>query len=366
MAQWNHPDNPNPDGEGGRTIHPNEKLTILNEANVIFDLSDSLIAIGDPGTNSIIYSKDFAQTPPPGQFVSGEIYITGGSILGYASNPHADYGIFIYENYPADITLENTNFILNNFNIGIYAKNGSVLFDNDTKKVSINNAKTGIKALNKAKISFNNGNFELTNVSTGVYATQQSEIKLSNVNTTLTNVDCFVYSTDNSDISLQGKVVSRQNANQYFINAVGGSKVLAKFKNADIKTGTFVYSGSDASVNINSSSILADSINFAYAQDNSLINININNFIATGTEFFAGASENSNIILTATDSAKISGLLIADAINAFSDQNQKASVELNLGVSESNSFVRNSNNFIFNGDAITANKGTINSRIAVI
>ncbi|WP_307761634.1 hypothetical protein, partial [uncultured Succinatimonas sp.] len=252
------------------------------------------------------------------------------------------------------------NFILNNFNIGIYAKNGSVLFDNDTKKVSINNAKTGIKALNKAKISFNNGNFELTNVSTGVYATQQSEIKLSNVNTTLTNVDCFVYSTDNSDISLQGKVVSRQNANQYFINAVGGSKVLAKFKNADIKTGTFVYSGSDASVNINSSSILADSINFAYAQDNSLINININNFIATGTEFFAGASENSNIILTATDSAKISGLLIADAINAFSDQNQKASVELNLGVSESNSFVRNSNNFIFNGDAITANKGTIN------
>lgn len=123
-----HPEQP-PGKEGGRTMHAGDKLTILNNAIVSFDFStDSTIALSPGGC--IIYGVDFNQLPPPGQFVTEKVLVTGeGTIYGKASKQGNGYGIWNYHDYDADIQVEKTNFQLEDFQRGIYASNGDIVVE---------------------------------------------------------------------------------------------------------------------------------------------------------------------------------------------------------------------------------------------
>lgn len=60
-------------GGGGQAIHPNQKVTILNESTVRFDYKNELVSFGG---DSFIYGINMPQ--PPDEFYAGQVSVTGG------------------------------------------------------------------------------------------------------------------------------------------------------------------------------------------------------------------------------------------------------------------------------------------------
>ena len=76
-----------------RMLHGGETLTILNDAIVTFDFTNSSSAIPITNGGCIIYSVDFFY---PGGYKAGDVAISGGTILGKSAHPETGYGTVSY------------------------------------------------------------------------------------------------------------------------------------------------------------------------------------------------------------------------------------------------------------------------------
>ena len=198
-----HPENPKPDGrDGGATLHAGDKLTILNNANFIFDFStDHTIAITDAGC--IIYGVDFNQLPPPGQFVTAKVLVTGeGTVYGKAEKQGSGFGIWNYSNYDADIQVSKTNFQLENFQRGIYASNGDIVVEG-SNFFSMNNVNEGILTKEDGNVSIETEKFTMQNLNIGIYSEGNSQVKLNTGETHLLNGSYGIYATGNSFVDVE-------------------------------------------------------------------------------------------------------------------------------------------------------------------
>ena len=198
-----HPENPKPDGrDGGATLHAGDKLTILNNANFIFDFStDHTIAITDAGC--IIYGVDFNQLPPPGQFVTAKVLVTGeGTVYGKAEKQGSGFGIWNYSNYDADIQVSKTNFQLENFQRGIYASNGDIVVEG-SNFFSMTNVNEGIRTKEDGNVSIETEKFTMQNLNIGIYSEGNSQVKLNTGETHLLNGSYGIYATGNSFVDVE-------------------------------------------------------------------------------------------------------------------------------------------------------------------
>lgn len=202
-----HPENPKPGGrDGGATLHAGDKLTILNNANLIFDFStDHNIAITDGGC--IIYGVDFNQLPPPGQFVTAKVLVTGeGTIYGKAEKQGSGFGIWNYSNYDADIQVDKTNFQLEDFQRGIYASNGDIVVEG-SDFFSMTNVDEGIRTKAEGNVSIETEKFTMQNLNTGIYSEGNSIVTLNNSETRFENGGCAIYQKDASLVDIMNLII---------------------------------------------------------------------------------------------------------------------------------------------------------------
>lgn len=215
-----HPEQP-PGKEGGRTMHAGDKLTILNNAIVSFDFStDSTIALSPGGC--IIYGVDFNQLPPPGQFVTEKVLVTGeGTIYGKASKQGNGYGIWNYHDYDADIQVEKTNFQLEDFQRGIYASNGDIVVEG-SNFFSMTNVNEGIRTKEDGNVSIETEKFTMQNLNIGIYSEGNSQIKLNAGEARFANGSWGIYAKDNSFVNVETKKLNIVDTN-YAVSINGAS-----------------------------------------------------------------------------------------------------------------------------------------------
>lgn len=271
----------------GHILSGNEKLTIQNNATVKFDF-EKYKGLNIANGGMIIMSIDYDHGYQPGDVIvegKGTVYGYGGGVaIGNYQDPLS-----------SNIKIENTNFIIENFETVLaYAMGGKISFLNNGE-VSTKDTPVGIATELNGKIELDNvKNFSMINGEEGVEAVDESEVELKNINEiSLTNVNTGFYATDQAEVS------------------------------------------------VNSSQVSAVTETFALAESNAVISLNANDY------------------------ANINGSLIADAVAASENNEQKAKIDFRIGIdsNNNNNNTINStrdNSLIFKGEALSANNGTIN------
>lgn len=271
----------------GHILSGNEKLTIQNNATVKFDF-EKYTGLNIANGGMIIMSIDYDHGYQPGDVIvegKGTVYGYGGGVaIGNYQDPLS-----------SNIKIENTNFIIENFETVLaYAMGGKISFLNNGE-VSTKDTPVGIATELNGKIELDNvKNFSMINGEEGVEAVDESEVELKNINEiSLTNVNTGFYATDQAEVS------------------------------------------------VNSSQVSAVTETFALAESNAVISLNANDY------------------------ANINGSLIADAVAASENNEQKAKIDFRIGIdsNNNNNNTINStrdNSLIFKGEALSANNGTIN------
>ena len=110
--------------------------------------------------------------------------------------------------------------------------------------------------------------------------------------------------------------------------------------------------------NINEISLTNVNTGF-YATDQAKVSVNSSQVSAV-TETFALAESNAVISLNANDYANINGSLIADAVAASENNEQKAKIDFRIGIDSNTINSTRDNSLIFKGEALSANNATIN------
>lgn len=133
-------------GFGGRCIMANESLTMSDDYTVNFNLY-SMTAL-----NSIIWNFDYR-----GGYFSGDIYTSGGTITGVGDYTQTGIINQNIDGKKSTITLNNTNFILDKFDVGIEGEYGIVNIINN--QTAFYNTSTGICTYNDAEVNVKSNNF---------------------------------------------------------------------------------------------------------------------------------------------------------------------------------------------------------------
>ena len=170
----------------------------------------------------IIYGVDFNQLPPPGQFVTEKVLVTGeGTIYGKASKQGNGYGIWNYHDYDADIQVEKTNFQLEDFQRGIYASNGDIVVEG-SNFFSMTNVNEGIRTKEDGNVSIETEKFTMQNLNIGIYSEGNSQIKLNAGEARFANGSWGIYAKDNSFVNVETKKLNIVDTN-YAVSINGAS-----------------------------------------------------------------------------------------------------------------------------------------------
>ncbi len=179
-------------GFGGRCIMANDSLIMPNDYTANFNLY-SMTAL-----DSIIWNFDYR-----GGYFSGDIYTSGGTITGVGD--YSQTGI-INQNIDgkkSTITLNNTNFILDKFDVGIEGEYGIVNIINN--QTAFYNTSTGICTYNDAEVNVKSNNFIVNSENSDFESTAISSEGNSKVNVR-SGASLFygnVSAYDNSNINFQ-------------------------------------------------------------------------------------------------------------------------------------------------------------------
>ena len=179
-------------GFGGRCIMANDSLIMPNDYTANFNLY-SMTA-----QDSIIWNFDYR-----GGYFSGDIYTSGGTITGVGD--YSQTGI-INQNIDgkkSTITLNNTNFILDKFDVGIEGEYGIVNIINN--QTAFYNTSTGICTYNDAEVNVKSNNFIVNSENSDFESTAISSEGNSKVNVR-SGASLFygnVSAYDNSNINFQ-------------------------------------------------------------------------------------------------------------------------------------------------------------------
>lgn len=218
-----------------RMLHGGETLTILNDAIVTFDFTNSSSAIPLTEGGCIIYSVDFFASEG---FKAGDVAISGGTILGKSAHPETGYGIYVYEDYPSKIELQNTNLILSDFYMGISAGNGIVDITNSS--TIFTNINYGIYTKNNAHIDIKSKDFSISDSYIPVYAGGNSLVNIQEGdNIDLNFSHSGIYSKDSAMVAMKSSNVSM--TGQYGLNARGNSSILVEADNVNLAAGALAY-----------------------------------------------------------------------------------------------------------------------------
>lgn len=179
-------------GFGGRCIMANESLIMPDDYTANFN-PRSMTAL-----YSIICNYDYR-----GGFFSGDVYTSGGTITGVGD--YSQTGI-INQNIDgkkSTITLNNTNFILDKFDVGIEGEYGIVNIINN--QTAFYNTSTGICTYNDAEVNVKSNNFIVNSENSDFESTAISSEGNSKVNVR-SGASLFygnVSAYDNSNINFQ-------------------------------------------------------------------------------------------------------------------------------------------------------------------
>ena len=179
-------------GFGGRCIMANDSLIMPDDYTANFNLY-SMTAL-----DSIIWNFDYR-----GGYFSGDIYTLGGTITGVGD--YSQTGI-INQNIDgkkSTITLNNTNFILDKFDVGIEGAYGIVNIINN--QTAFYNTSTGICTYNDAEVNVKSNNFIVNSENSDFESTAISSEGNSKVNVR-SGASLFygnVSAYDNSNINFQ-------------------------------------------------------------------------------------------------------------------------------------------------------------------
>ena len=179
-------------GFGGRCIMANESLTMSDDYTVNFNLY-SMTAL-----NSIIWNFDYS-----GGYFSGDIYTSGGTITGVGDYTQTGIINQNIDGKKSTITLNNTNFILDKFDVGIEGKYGIVNIINN--QTAFYNTSTGICTYNDAEVNVKSNNFIVNSENSDFESTAISSEGNSKVNVR-SGASLFygnVSAYDNSNINFQ-------------------------------------------------------------------------------------------------------------------------------------------------------------------
>ena len=179
-------------GFGGRCIMANESLTMSDDYTVNFNLY-SMTAL-----NSIIWNYDYR-----GGYFSGDIYTSGGTITGVGDYTQTGIINQNIDGKKSTITLNNTNFILDKFDVGIEGEYGIVNIINN--QTAFYNTSTGICTYNDAEVNVKSNNFIVNSENSDFESTAISSEGNSKVNVR-SGASLFygnVSAYDNSNINFQ-------------------------------------------------------------------------------------------------------------------------------------------------------------------
>lgn len=179
-------------GFGGRCIMANESLTMSDDYTVNFNLY-SMTAL-----NSIIWNFDYR-----GGYFSGDIYTSGGTITGVGDYTQTGIINQNIDGKKSTITLNNTNFILDKFDVGIEGEYGIVNIINN--QTAFYNTSTGICTYNDAEVNVKSNNFIVNSENSDFESTAISSEGNSKVNVR-SGASLFygnVSAYDNSNINFQ-------------------------------------------------------------------------------------------------------------------------------------------------------------------
>ena len=352
-------------GFGGRCIMADESLTLPDDYTVNFNLY-SMTA-----QKSIINNMDYRSG-----YFSGDAYTSGGTITGVGDK--SQYGI-INQNIDgkkSTITLNNTNFILDKFNMGIKSEYGIVNIVNN--QTSFHDMNSGVRAYNDAEVSINTNNLVMSEITYGIWGIDNSKIVISGTKADMVSQNYAVLAYDNSNVNLNSKEINFQDGLYGIYGRGEGSEVNINNVNSI-----------DSSVNV------VNVENFIDAGDNSKVNILTNSLVygtsmpvdfaitavkGAGTSNVDISAENTifNGKVIAYDSSKInfkkdntfdsqSVAIYSDKADAVSGESDDGNAKINFEV---NSYINSQNDEIYHADkqgirTIAAIRANRNSEITL-
>ncbi len=352
-------------GFGGRCIMADESLTLPNDYTVNFNLY-SMTA-----QKSIINNMDYRSG-----FFSGDAYTSGGTITGVGDK--SQYGIINQniDDKKSTITLNNTNFILDKFNMGIKGEYGIVNIVNN--QTSFHDMNSGVRAYNDAEVSINTNNLVMSEITYGIWGIDNSKIVISGTKADMVSQNYAVLAYDNSNVNLNSKEINFQDGLYGIYGRGEGSEVNINNVNiADsmvnvINVENFIDAGDNSKVNILTNQLefgTSMPVDFAITAVKSTGTSNVN-ISAKDTIF------NGNII--AYDSSKInfkkdevfdsqSVAIYSDKADAVSGESDDGNAKINFEV---NSYINSQNDEIYHADkqgirTIAAIRANRNSEITL-
>ena len=335
-------------GFGGRCIMANERLTMPDDYTVNFNLYSMT------GQQCIIRNEEYQEYQ--GKFISGDAYTSGGTITGVGNS--SKYGILTrnVDDKKTTITLNNTNFILDNFYTGIKNNYGIVKIINN--QTSFHDMNSGVRAYNDAEVSINTNNLLMSEITYGIWGIDNSKIVISGTKADMVSQNYAVLAYDNSNVNLNSKEINFQDGLYGIYGRGEGSEVNINNVNiADsmvnvINVENFIDAGDNSKVNILTNQLefgTSMPVDFAITAVKSTGTSNVN-ISAKDTIF------NGNII--AYDSSKInfkkdevfdsqSVAIYSDKTDAVSGESDDGNAKINFEV---NSYINSQGDEIYHAD----------------
>lgn len=338
-------------GFGGRCIMANESLTMPDDYTVNFNLYSMT------GQQCIIRNEEYQEYQ--GKFISGDAYTSGGTITGVGNS--SKYGILTrnVDDKKTTITLNNTNFILDNFYTGIKNNYGIVKIINN--QTSFHDMNSGVRAYNDAEVSINTNNLLMSEITYGIWGIDNSKIVISGTKADMVSQNYAVLAYDNSNVNLNSKEINFQDGLYGIYGRGEGSEVNINNVNiADsmvnvINVENFIDAGDNSKVNILTNQLefgTSMPVDFAITAVKSTGTSNVN-ISAKDTIF------NGNII--AYDSSKINfkkdEVFDSQSVAIYSDKTDAVSGESDDGDDgkakiyfEVNSYINSQGDEIYHAD----------------
>lgn len=310
-----HPDSDPDDESGGHIVSGNEKLIFQNNATVTFDFEEYSGLSGAP-TDTILQSIYYDRG-----FHSGPVVVKGiGTVKGHAGDiAITNYGIEDGQDLSSKITIEKSNFVIDNFSESlVHAEGGQVEF------------------LNSQLIN-------VVDTPYGFVTTANSIVKLDDIELfSMSNGQSLVEADQNSQISFNNTEIRLSNVSTAF-HVYGNAKII----------------GNGGKISFSD----LNSLIFAKAEEQASIEIAAEELSLKSQDKLAIAFGNSSISLSAEKNSNIEGTIFADALSA-NDQSLKANIELKLGTDKTSSLtLTKQNTNTWKGNAIAANQASISLKL---
>ena len=206
-----------------RKLQAQEKMTILNNATLTVDFHNEF----NQGYQTAIFGADRDESS--GQFYTGDILLTGGTLHVIATDNSESYAIWNYLEYSPEITIKNTNLILDNYYTGFYFKSGVLNISSDMGKgITLNDTDYCFILKGDSKVKLENliTTFNNTNAQ-GIFITNNATLNINKGNVDFSNVEhkgTAFATRESSSITLEDNSIAINNFNQAF-NLKGNSSV---------------------------------------------------------------------------------------------------------------------------------------------